>query len=248
MKKFLFVIARYNDERQELFEKYISPKNKDYCFRHNLEYFLLDHSIPVFNPRINPTWLKFSIIDQFVKDGTVEEGDRVVHFDADMVVVKPEFEYASEKSFSYAIDSCNSHCMGNFCLNINEWSVGLLNNLLDEEFYQKNREVRHWQYFREQAAWYSLAGITPEPSKSFFKMPNRGFNSFLDDNTKYNVKELKENVEIKDPIWNVTLLNNEIDNRAAKSLTRYHVNKTMPENTIIRHFAGHQPWRREYLK
>ena len=38
MKKYLMVIARYKDWRQEFFDTYMSPRNKEYCELHNFEY------------------------------------------------------------------------------------------------------------------------------------------------------------------------------------------------------------------
>ena len=37
MKKYLMVIARYKDWRQEFFETHMSPRNKEYCDLNNLE-------------------------------------------------------------------------------------------------------------------------------------------------------------------------------------------------------------------
>jgi hypothetical protein len=165
-----------------------------------------------------------------------------------MVIVKPDMEYLTEKSFSYAIDSCNSHCMGNFCINLNEWSIGLIKNILDEDLYQKNKNIKFWQHFREQAAWYSLAGIQPFNGQSFLTLPHYGFHSAQAEDAKYIVTELLDHVEVKDPIWNVTLLQEEIDNRQAWALRRLFINKTLPNDTILRHFANKQPWREEYLQ
>ena len=38
MKKYLMVIARYKDWRQDFFETYMSPRNKEYCALHNFKY------------------------------------------------------------------------------------------------------------------------------------------------------------------------------------------------------------------
>lgn len=244
MSKFLFVIARYKDNRQNLFEQYISPKNEDYCRRHGMEYILVDNSWNLPDFRGNITWHKFLLLKFFLEEGRIKRGDSVVHFDADMVIVKPELEYKTDKSFSYAIDNCNSHCMGNFCINVNDWSVKLVENILDENFYQQNKESKHWKRFREQAAWYSLAGIDPFFHGSYLETTNNGF---LNIPAKYSLEELIENVEVKTPIWDCTLLEEEVDNPVARSLSRLYKNKTKKNETIIRHFAGKQPWRREYL-
>ena len=246
MKKYLLVIARYQDQRQEIFEKYISPKNKDYCFKHGLEYLLVDNSVdlPVF--RDNPTWWKFTLLQTAIKNGSIKENDLFVHFDADMVVVKPEFEYTTSRSFSYAIDNGNTHCMGNYCMRVNDWTVDLVDRILDEDFYQKNKEKKHWQEFREQASWYSLAGIVSHSDKPFFHKP---FYGFAENKTAYYYhQDLMDRVEIKDARWNTTLLSEETDNPVSQMLEQYNINKTPKKETIIRHFAGGQPWRVEYFE
>lgn len=247
MNKYLLVIARYQDERQEIFEKYISPKNKDYCRRHGMEYLLADNSIDLPLFRGNPTWWKFSILNDMLNYGSVKEGDMFVHFDADMVIVKPEHEYTTHKSFSYAIDNGNTHCMGNYAMKINDWSVDLVRKILDEKLWEENKDSPHWIDFREQAAWYSLCGIKPHSWESFLQMRFYGFSSLVSDNTLYSPSELLHNVEIKSPKWNTTLLTKEADNPDSKMLEQYNIIKTIPEETIIRHFAGGQPWRKEYF-
>lgn len=254
MNKYLLVIARYQDERQEIFEKFISPKNKDYCFRHGLEYLLIDNSVDLPLVRDNPTWWKFSLLQKAIKAGNIKENDLFVHFDADMVIVKPEYEYTTSRSFSYAIDSGNTHCMGNYCMRINDWTVDLVNNILDEDFYQQNKNTKHWQEFREQAAWYSLCGIIPHSDIPFSHKPFYGFGQTTEGQTtepihpKYSIKELMDHVEIKDARWNTTLLSEEADNPVSQMLEQYNINKTPAKETIIRHFAGGQPWRKEYFQ
>lgn len=244
--KYLLVISRYNDIRQDIFERFISPKNKAYCYKHGIEYLLIDNSIDIKLYRDNPTWWKFSIPKALIDNGFLKEGDLLSHFDADMVMCKPEFEYTTSKSFSYAIDNGNTHCMGNYCMRINDWTIDLVNRILDEDLYQKHKDTNHWREFREQAAWYSLAGITPHSDVSFFYKPFYGFNEFLL-NSNYSIKELMDHVEIKDPRWNTTLLSEEADNPIAQMLQQYNINKTPKNETIIRHFAGGQTWREEYF-
>ena len=45
MKKYLMVIARYKDWRQEFFETHMSPKNKEYCELHNFEYIEIKNDV-----------------------------------------------------------------------------------------------------------------------------------------------------------------------------------------------------------
>lgn len=212
-----------------------------------MEYLLVDNSIDLPLFRGNPTWWKFSILNDMLNYGSVKEGDMFVHFDADMVIVKPEHEYTTRKSFSYAIDNGNTHCMGNYAMKINDWSIELVRNILDETRWEFNKETPHWVDFREQAAWYSLCGIMPHSWESFLQMRFYGFSSLISDNTLYSPPELLHNVEIKTPKWNNTLLTKEADNPVSQMLEQYNIIKTIPEETIIRHFAGGQPWRREYF-
>ena len=246
MNKHLFVIARYDNVRQKIYQDYIAPKNKDYCERHGIQYIEVNHdwNIPDFRGKI--TWMKFYLVQDWIKKGILKDGDSIVNFDADMVVVKPEFEYKTDKSFSYAIDSCNSHCMGNYCINVNDWSKKLVGDILDENLYQNHKNTRHWKFFREQAAWYTLAGIKPFSKVSYLDQPNYGFYS-TDTEPVYTLEELQRHVEVKSPIWDCTLLEDEIDNRYAARIRKFFINKTESKDTIIRHFAARQPWREEYL-
>ena len=246
MNKYLFVIARYKNDLQKIFEEHISPKNQAYCDRHGMEYIVVDHNyeLPLFRGKI--TWMKFWLVDQWIKEGRLKDGDSLVHFDADMVVVKPEFEYKTDKSFSYAIDSCNSHCMGNYCLNLNDWSKKLVSDILDEELYQENKADKHWHFFREQAAWYTLAGIKPFCKISYFDQPHYGFHS-AGMKSVYTLEELQRHVDVKTSIWDCTLLAEEIDNPRANLIAPAFINPVDKQDVIIRHFAARQPWRKEYL-
>jgi hypothetical protein len=247
MNKYLLVIARYKDERQEIFEKYISPKNEDYCLRHGMEYLLVDNSVEFEDFTRHPSWMKFYLDKKYIQEGRFKEDDLIVHFDADMVITKPEFEYTTSRSFSYAIDNGNTHCMGNYCIRVNEWSTSLVENILDEKFFQENKDNERWKSFWEQAAWYSLAGIVEHSWKPFFEIPYYGFLSDPKEATKYSVADLMKHVEIKDSRWNTTLLSEEVDNPFSLALEQYNINKTPAKETIIRHFAGGQPWRNEYF-
>ena len=245
MDKHLFVIVRYNNVIQKMYQDYIAPKNKDYCERHGIQYIEVNHDWDIPDFRGNITWMKFYLVQEWIKKGILNDGDSIVNFDADMVVVKPELEYKTDKSFSYAIDSCNSHCMGNYCININDWSKKLVNDILDENLYQTHKHTRHWKFFREQAAWYTLAGIDASCKQSYLNQGDYGFHSV--DTGVYSLEELREHVDVKPPIWDCTLLEDEIDNRRAARIQSLFINKTQPKDTIIRHFSARQPWRRKYL-
>ena len=128
--RYLFVIVNYPDWRQEFYEKNMRIRNKEYCQKHNFEYIEFNGEKDFF--RNHPTWWKFSKVRDFINDGTLKEGDTLTHLDADMCIVDQRAPLVSNKSFTYAIDSCNTHCMGLYSMHINEWSVNLI-----EIYYQK---------------------------------------------------------------------------------------------------------------
>ncbi len=246
MKKIFLVIANYKDHKQEFFENKISPLNEKYCEKHGFEYMFIKDTPPLF--RENPTWWKFTILQGMIKNGELKDGDVFTHLDADMVIVKSDQSYETEKSFSYSVDNGNTHCMGNYTITINDWSKNLVENILSEDLWQKMRNDDHWENFREQAAWYTLAGILPHSWKPFKDMPNYGFHSKVTKNLEYSIDELNEHVEVRGPEWDCTLLAEEANDAVSSMLQKYNINRSLKKDTIIRHFAGNQPWNEEYVK
>mgnify|MGYP000001667498 FL=1 len=246
MKKVFLVIANYKDSKQEFFEKKISPINERYCDKHGFEYLFIKETPELF--RENPTWWKFTILQEMLNKGELKDGDVFTHLDADMVIVKSDESYQTDKSFSYSIDNGNTHCMGNYSITINDWSRQLVKNILSEDLWQKMRNDPHWKEFREQAAWYTLSGVLHHSWDSFLEMPNKGFHSKKTENLNYSLSELGEHVEIRGPEWNTTLLQEEANDPVSQMLQKYNINKTQKKDTIIRHFAGRQPWNEEYIK
>ncbi len=247
MKKYFLVIARYQNEKQDLYDKYIEPINKKYCLKHNFEYVCIKNDQQIELVRGNPTWWKFSILQEWIKNNILKEGDIFTHLDADMVIVKNDQPYQTHKSFSYAIDNGNTHCMGNYTIKLNEWSSELVDNIMNEELFHKLKNENHWQNFREQACWYTLCGIPAHSWTSFFDFQHYGFHKNKTFDTEYSLKELSDHVEIRGPEWNTTLLEEEDNDSVSKSLMKYNIVKSKKENTIIRHFAGGQPWNPEYF-
>ena len=258
-KKYLYVIASYPDTRQEFYENYTRDHNKAYCQKHDFEYLEFNGDDNLF--RGNPTWWKFSKVRDMINDGTLKEGDTLTHFDADMCVVDDRTPLVSNKSFTYAIDSCNTHCMGLYSLKINEWSVSMLDSLLSEERYEKHKDHKtgsplntlssFWQMFREQASWYSLAGIQRHSWTPFFLLSHYGWHSDHKEDTVYSLKELYEHVEILNPSWNVTHIPSEDgDNWMERTNIgqKFYTNPTEKDQTIVRHWAGKRKWRKEYFE
>ena len=259
MKKIFFCMAEYPEPRQQFFVNCMSKANKKYSEIHDFEYmeFLkLPREEDGSFWRGNPTWLKHKIVHDWIEEGFVEDGDIVSHIDADIAIAdftKP-FEPSEGKSFGYAIDSCNTHCMGAYTIRVNDWSRQMFRNMLDEDFYQRmknNSSPEHknpitgqpnWELFREQASWYTMTGLPLHSWEPFAKLPNYGFNSNPSSETIYSVEELLENVEIFPTEWNVTHIPEE------DGPDRFYINPTIKENTIFRHWAGGRVWRQDYFK
>jgi hypothetical protein len=221
-----------------------------YAEKHGFEYVEIKENL--YKYRDSYTWLKFSILDQMISEGYVNDGDIVTHLDADMAIIKTDMQYVPDegKSFCYSIDSGNTHCMGSYSIRVNNWSRNLIKNILSDERYEyyKDKIYYHpfvnnynfWGWFREQASWYSLAGIIPHSQKPFWELPDYGWHSEKDDHTLYSLDELHENVQILPTEWNVTEMPGE-------SNCQYNINPVNRDDVIIRHFAGGQPWRKEWF-
>ena len=251
MKKYLMVIASYPDWRQEFFENFMSPRNKEYCKRHGVVYLEYTNKQELAPYRGNFTWLKFTLVRDLLESGKLQDGDILTHLDADMCYAKIDKEYITSKSFSYSIDSGNTHCMGSYSIKINDWSKTLISNILSEERYNKLNDIHSiheafghmssfWHEFREQASWYSLAGIKRHSWEPFWNLPDYGWHSNKSENVLYSLEELYEHVEVLPTIWNVTEL-------VGESGCEFNINNTKKEDVIIRHFAGGQPWRKEWF-
>lgn len=249
MKKYLLVFASYPDTRQDFFNSYMSPRNKEYCRIHNAEY--LEYSGPMEKYRGSYTWLKFKKVLDLIDEGFLKEGDILTHMDADMCIVNPSLEYPCNKSFSYSIDSGNTHCMGNYSIRINEWSINMVRQIMSEARYNKLNDVltiheafghlsSFWHEFREQASWYSLAGIKRHSWEPFWNFANYGWHSDVTEDTLYSLDELHKHVEVLPTKWNVTEMPGE-------SGCEFLINKCTKEDVKIRHFAGGQAWRKEWF-
>lgn len=246
MKKILFSVADYKDHRQSIFEDYYSPKNQQYADKWGYEYRVYKAQ-PEF--RGNPTWWKFTLLQDMIKE-ELSEGDVVVNLDADMVIVDGSEDYYQGKSWTYAIDNGNSHCMGNYGIKINDWSATMIEKLMSEKRYRTYREHPFWKEFREQCSWYFLAGIKRHSWIPFPNLPNYGFHSTLWDDEHYSLEELDEHVDIKSAEWNTTLLAEEAETQQEKNLQTYNIVRSEKGKTKIRHWAGGQTWRTDefYIK
>jgi len=245
MRKILLVIANYSDFRQKLFDEKISPINKRYCDKHGFDYVV---SSGIDTGRKSPIWQKFFYVHKLLTENQITDGDRITVLDADMVFAKDDESYETEKSFSYAIDNGNTHCMGNYTITINDWSRRMIDLMLSEERHQQFKHREIWDRWAEQASWYFLCGVKEHSWVPFFDLPDYGWHSNENIKPTFSTEELHHNVEIRTPPWNTTLLEEEADDPISKMLQKYNIVKSKKEDTIIRHFGGGQPWREEYLK
>ena len=247
--KYLMVIASYKDYRQDFFDKHISPRNKEYCKIHGVEYIEIKESLTPVRGKLG--WIKaFKVRDMI--NSELKDGDILTCLDADMAIHKTEFEYAPKKSFTYSIDSGNTHCMGSYSVRVNDWTKNLFNLITCEDRYSRlgSKPTRHpafgdyssfWESHYDQASWYSLAGITRHSWVPFFQLPNCGWHSDHNEDTGYSLEELNDNVDILPTAWNVTEMPGESD-------CHFNINPVRREDVIIRHFAGQQQWREEWLR
>jgi hypothetical protein len=242
MRKIVFAIADYKDNRQNIFENYLSPRNKKYCDYHDYEYKEIKSGI---KHRGNYTWQKIFEIKDMLDKKELRAGDSICNIDADMCIVNGSYSIfpKEDKSFSLAIDNGNTHCWGWISFNINDWSINMINQIVDEDRWNRLKDTPHAISFREQAMWYYLAGIMPHSWISFLQLKNYGwYSNFNMDETYYSLDELYDNVEIRGPEWNTTLLSEEQNDEISRSLQKYNIVKSKKEDTIIRHWAGGQNW------
>ena len=250
-KNYLLGVASYEDpEKQNFFNNVISKRNKEYCNLHNIEY--LEVTKEIYPIRGKLGWFKmFKAVE--IVNNILNEGDGLLYMDADALIVDKNAKLLPPegKSFAYSIDTANTHCMGFFSLYKNIWSQKLMNLIIDEKRYIEliNKESFHegkktnssfWQEFYDQASWYSIAGIKRHSNESFWNLPDYGWHSDKDKWTAYSIKELKQNVHVFPSTYNVTEL-------VGESACINYINKVSYNDVVIRHFAGGQKWRKEWL-
>lgn len=240
MKKYLLVISSYNDYRQQHFETYHSPRNRKYCDYHNFKYIEIADldEIPINCRQRKIVWQRFFLIKHWIDSGFLKDNDIISQIDADICIVNGglPFEPPENKSFAYAIDSCNTHCMGAFTFRVTDWTKQMLTNLLNEDRWNKFKDTPFWQMFQEQACWYSLSGITgtfADPNQPGWNtIEHLGWNSTKENDPIYSLDELYTNVEILPVEWNVT------DWDKVSPYFRFPTRTRNKEDVIFRHFAG----------
>jgi len=239
-KKILLCYANYTGQKHDFIEKYTTRNFSEYCNLNNIEFlFVRDKS--KFNIDRHPTWMSWQIISNLIDSNYINNGDLISSIDADACIVKKDKLLFTNKSFGYAIDSCNTHCMGFYSLKINEWTKNLVKNVLDEERYQRLKEESMWKMWNDQASVYTIFGIQRHSWIPFNLLKDNGWHSDKSNDTIYTIDELHEHVEIMPTEYNVTHVTGE-------GFNEYFINPTQKKDIIIRHFAGSPNWLQEYFK
>jgi len=261
MKKYLTTFALYDQYRQNMYDVYIKPRFQRYADLHNLKFVELNRTNfsiktlhPEFDQRENMHFNRWLLFKDLLNSNTLMDGDIIYNFDADIFINKLEKYILPEKSFTYAIDSGNTHCFGFFILKINDFSRKLIDAIISRErwlevsqyeFFNEHNNTKGRWHIADQQMYYTCAGIKPHSWKSFFELENYGFHSYVTPHTLFSLEELKANVEVLPTEWNVTQLYEETGDHTKGTPNTYDINRTTFEKTIFRHFAGGQPWRYE---
>lgn len=272
MKKIFVTFVNYNSdyntqedkEKYSLFKQYNSDRNKFYCEKHGIEYFEVDEnvykiphifsipSMPEFTVKNNNHFARWQFFKDKIESGYLQDGDIIYHHDADIFIVQTDKVMSSNKTFTYAIDTANTHCFGAFALVVNDFSKKLIDIMLSKERFEHLQNVQFYVeslggnsffYWGDQQAYYIATGIRPHSWQSFYQLPNNGFYTAPNPFVTFTLEELLSNVEILPVEWNVTHVVEE------QGQSPFYINKSERQNTIFRHFAGGQKWNFEqYVK
>lgn len=272
MKKYLITFLNYNNdyntdedrERLILFKKFNSERNKKYCLKHGFEYIEVDETVykiphlfkidgmPEFNMKQNNHFARWQFFRDCIDNGRFKEDDIINHHDADVFIKNTDVAMVTNKSFTYAIDSGNTHCFGVFSLKVNEFGNKLINLMLSKERFDKLTKIKFYKeneggdvffYWGDQQAYYIACGIKCHSWVPFIYFPNNGFYSYPTEHVAFSLEELLSNVEIMPVEYNVTHLLDESGQHGRRN--DYDIVHTTKEKTIFRHFAGGQLWRFE---
>ena len=240
MKTIVVCFASYSGEKGIFFDKYTEPRLQKYCDHHNYELLCVKNYADYTLTRQHPTWMSWLIIDSLVEEEKLKDGDNVMSIDADICVYDITQPFVTSKSFGYAIDSCNTHCMGAYTIKVNDWSRKMIKNMLDESRYERLKNTPIWKMWNDQASWYALAGVKRHSWVPFDELPNNGWHSKDSPDTVYSLEELEEHVEIFPVEWNVTHI-------AGEGFNEFFINPSHRKDTIFRHFAGGPAWDERYF-
>ena len=249
-------MPHYNDWKLFAFNNFMAPRNKKYCELHGYRYLETNpQTAPVTQvftgvpDRDNIMFFRWKMLKDAIDAGKLQDGDIINMFDCDVFIAQPGKKFETTKSFTYAIDSGNTHCMGIFSLKVNDFTRKLINGIVSQERYDALKNYLLYKedikqevpfYACDQHAFYHVAGIKPHSWVSFLDMPNYGFHSCKTKYTLFTLDELLENIEVLGPEWNTTHLVEETGINGVPNT--YDIVKTTKEKVINRHFAGGQSW------
>lgn len=239
MKKVFVCYAAYTGEKKVFFDSLTELNFREYCTKNNFEFYLEKDQSKHYIDR-HPTWMSWKIISDLIDSGYLSHGDKVLSLDADACIVDLSADLTSKNSFSYAIDSCNSHCMGFYSISVDDWSKQLVKNVLNDDLYKRLKDTPIWRMWNDQAAIYELFGIKRHSWEPFALLKNNGWHSAVSADTIYSVQELNKHVHIFPTEYNVTHV-------AGEGFHEFFINPTSGCNTLIRHFAG-CTWNAKYFQ
>jgi hypothetical protein len=197
MKKFFLTLPNYTDWKLSAYQRYMAPRNKKYCELHGYRYLELPFSsnIRVFkgiSDGENVMFYRWKILKDAIEANKLNDNDIITMFDCDVFISQLNKKFETNKSFTYAIDSGNTHCMGIFSLRVNEFTRKLINAITSQERYDVLKTKHLYKediqqevpfYANDQHAYYHVAGIKPHSWVSFLEMPNYGFHSCKTEHT-----------------------------------------------------------------
>ena len=240
MKTVLVCFAAYSGEKKDFFEKYTEPRFEKYAAFHGWETKIVKDYSRYELTRQHPTWMSWLIIADMLATGEITDGDNVMSIDADICVFDITKPFITKKSFGYAIDSCNTHCMGAYTIKINEWSRKMIDKMLDQDMYLRLKDTPIWKMWNDQAAWYTITGIQRHSWIPFNQLDNNGYHVNRNPDIALTIQELEEHVEVFPVEWNVTHVTGE-------GFNEYFINPSHRRDTIFRHFAGGPAWDEKYF-
>ena len=259
MKKFFTTFALYDDPyRQYMYEQFIRPRFEKYAKMHDLKFvemnkinFNIKTLHPEFDIKENLHFNRWLLFKELLDNEKVKDGDIIYNIDADIFIKDYNQFFIPERSFTYAIDSANTHCFGFFALKIDDFSRKLIDNIISRdrwlglrnfEFFNEHDNRTERIHIADQQMYQTCAGIKPHSWTSFFELPNLGFHSYVTEFTVFTLEELQEHVQVLPVEWNTTMLIEETGDPTTGQRNRYDINHTTRDKVIMRHFAGGQPW------
>tara|TARA_R110000823_G_scaffold62811_6_gene148603 strand:- start:634 stop:1389 length:756 start_codon:yes stop_codon:yes gene_type:complete len=236
-----------------MYREILSKRNEQFCKLHDITYISVQNHHEINMAEIsNHHYIRFWVIKQAILANKIKDGDIIYHYDADIFIAKLDKCIEPTKSFTYAIDSGNTHIAGLFCMVINDFTRKLIDLYLNLDNINKAQNIMVYDEYtkaerpmweHDQYMFQHYAGIKRHSWQSHWELPNFGLRSYITPLTVFSLDELKENVEIIPTCWNVTHLVDETGENGKPAI--FDINRCEKNEVINRHFAGGQEWRCE---